>query len=207
MKRMLLVLVLLAATKVFGIPYTELNLTATKLRIDTLAPASGGYAEIVLLQSAVLPVWANTLEMYNSVTIARFSDDGATTVNTPYTSLGTLRLGYDAAGTDLGSGGGIATYWQFSNTEYDDGDYWVAIRYYDNAVKGSATKYGITSFKQIPTTAVVGESPTQGAYNPVWSTTQNNSYAIPAVPEPATMALFGLGGLALVIRRKLRKES
>lgn len=28
-----------------------------------------------------------------------------------------------------------------------------------------------------------------------------------AVPEPATMALFGLGGLALVIRRKMRKEA
>jgi hypothetical protein len=30
---------------------------------------------------------------------------------------------------------------------------------------------------------------------------------VAAVPEPATMALFGLGGLALVIRRKLRKEA
>lgn len=29
----------------------------------------------------------------------------------------------------------------------------------------------------------------------------------PAVPEPTTMALFGLGGLALMIRRKMRKEA
>lgn len=36
-----------------------------------------------------------------------------------------------------------------------------------------------------------------------WET--NGSWA--AVPEPATMALFGLGGLALVIRRKMRKEA
>lgn len=28
-----------------------------------------------------------------------------------------------------------------------------------------------------------------------------------AVPEPATMTLFGLGGLALIIRRKMRKEA
>lgn len=35
----------------------------------------------------------------------------------------------------------------------------------------------------------------------------NNHVEWTAVPEPATMALFGLGGLALIIRRKMRKEA
>lgn len=39
------------------------------------------------------------------------------------------------------------------------------------------------------------------------SVTSQNRVDWVAVPEPATMALFGLGGLALVIRRKMRKEA
>ena len=79
---------------------------------------------------------------------------------------------------------------------------------FDNAVPANSMSYLL-----LDTVALdVGAHDPQAAYTPgnpipTSGTVQFNGQAWQpmAVPEPATMGLLGLGGLALVLRRKMRK--
>lgn len=204
MKKALVVLSsLILATVSSALPTGQIDLSTTGgtagnpkgyFQIDGANIADGSYAEIVLLQSVSAPTWENTLTVYDSVTIARYSGDG----------LGSLSVGYKSDGTQTTYDSNIGATWSFTNPEYDDGDYWVAIRVFNNVNKTLASKYAISSFQQINLT--MGEPPSQGTQVVQWLPPRTVSYDIPAVPEPATLALFGLGGLALVLRKKMRKE-
>jgi hypothetical protein len=65
------------------------------------------------------------------------------------------------------------------------------------------TKAGSTD--GAPTTEVKSyvTSTTNTTINRFYATYENPEY----IPEPMTFVLYGLGGLALVIRRKIRKEA
>lgn len=73
------------------------------------------------------------------------------------------------------------------------------------ASPGAHTYYG---FSKIYTVDVSSIENTGDATFSTLSMSNNGqvTWTPVAVPEPATMALFGLGGLALVLRRKMRKE-
>jgi hypothetical protein len=80
---------------------------------------------------------------------------------------------------------------------------------YNAANKTDASKYLV-----VPTWKSVTLNPNQptSTLSTSWTSTNDRAaikYDNPlyAVPEPTTMALFGLGGLALVIRRKMRKDA
>ncbi len=78
---------------------------------------------------------------------------------------------------------------------------YATFRFYNAATKDGATKYGVLSGWQHLVNPAPGES-----YFPVSGTgVAKYDYPPAAIPEPATMTLVGLGGLAMVLRRKMRK--
>lgn len=150
-----------------------------------------------------------------------------TTANDPDTSMGwDTVFATDGSGTKIkfglitsvSSGSGAITassgqlgysVWDQDNfVENTDGsqNFYMKLYYSPTGVAspGNATYIGITHLytAQVRNLTSANVSVTMSNISP----TPHVSWTPVAVPEPATMALFGLGGLALVIRRKMRKE-
>ena len=165
----------------------------TDVDLETLTDA-GWYIEIILQENNVaynennyasyltIPGLANSYATYNE-TGASF--DGATLTD-----------------------GRAAMLWEYSTTDYVG--YYATYRFYNDASIENASKYGVLpTWYQI--TAVPSEDdPRPGnADQTILFAIGDKSYTqytVPVIPEPTTMALFGLGGLAMVLRRKMRKE-
>jgi hypothetical protein len=154
---------------------------------------NGWYAEVILQATAAA---------YNSGSYATYDIAGGSvgTLNNPNQYIGFLADG--SAWVD----GWVNEQVAFSSA----GSYYATWRVYNNSDKAKASKYLViptwTQFTSAPSKA--GDPATSDTV--VWADAGTDKgymqYDVPAVPEPATMALFGLGGLALVIRRKIRKE-
>lgn len=113
----------------------------------------------------------------------------------------------DGTGT---SAGRTSIEWTFSDTYYTEK--YATLRFYNNADKLAATKYGVLStWYQITATPSDALLRPETADQVVqWGSTGDKTYLkydIPAVPEPTSMALVGLGSLAMFIRRKMRKDA
>lgn len=166
----------------------------------SIAVPSGYYAELITSASATY----NDVNYETYTVLGQLSQDSGAT----YTHSD-VYVGKSFTGSALGDGK-LSMYWK--NDSVAAGQY-IAIRFYNATTVGAATKYGVTSFQALTKTGSVGGTPTAETISWTTSTTittQNRyytSYSLTPVPEPTTMALFGLGGLALVIRRKMRKEA
>ncbi|MFO7535742.1 MAG: PEP-CTERM sorting domain-containing protein [Kiritimatiellia bacterium] len=144
------------------------------------AAADGWYVEVIL---------SNTGGQYNSDTF------NAYTVVANYVGLHQIGSMYDNS-EELDPGHTVV---QWDNAAYGANVY-ATFRFYNNAVKASATKYGVLSGWQHLENPAPGES----YFFPDGSGAAKYDYPV-AIPEPATMTLVGLGGLAMVLRRKMRK--
>lgn len=161
----------------------------------------GFYAEIILSASGAAYT-AGTMEQFLSYGIAGetkgYYPDGVSTHMTGYAADGS------AISTATTKDGQAEVIWQYTDTALN-GSY-ATWRVYNNADKNLATKYLVLNWQKINVTP----SETYTAEVLSWNSTDTRDYMkydVPAVPEPATMALVGLGSLAMVIRRKLRKEA
>lgn len=170
------------------------------IALQTDALASGSYAELIIKQGSSYNPGANIYDTSWTVLGSLSQDNGAT-----YT-LPSVVVGKSVTGGTTFGNGKIGFKWV--NTSYNT-SYYVAIRFFDAATKGGATFYGVTGPLQLTKAGSTdGSSTTESK---TWSanttSTNNRYYAQYAVPEPTTMALFGLGGLAIMIRRKMKKEA
>lgn len=191
------------SSMLMAVPSAQVNLSATFSRnyfyqnatFTTPTPA-GWYVEVIL--SANNNAY-NDANYGNGTYIVIGESFGAYPGALPYHETGKL-----ASGTAT-SAGRASVSWTFSTTTYDN--YYATFRFYNNSVKASATSYGVLpSWKQI----TVDPAETPASVNLGFTTTGERGYiqySLTPVPEPTTMALFGLGGLALVIRRKMRKDA
>jgi hypothetical protein len=89
---------------------------------------------------------------------------------------------------------------------------YATVRFYDAPTKESAKYYGVLStWYQITATPVGADTiprPTTADQIIFMGNPGDRVVAdIPAVPEPTSMALVGLGSLAMLIRRKMRKDA
>ncbi len=150
---------------------------------------TGYYLEVILSQDNVY----NTSEYLT-----------ATIIGTGFGTLsGTHAMGYTSSGVAVGDGKASIT-WTFSTTTYDN--YYASFRFYNHADKAQATKYGVLGFKQI-TVDPVNEGDSPAVQYLSYNEANESGYTQYAIPEPATMTLIGLGGLAMVLRRKMRKTA
>jgi hypothetical protein len=160
---------------------------------------AGWYCEIILQAANTAYVEGN----FASYLIAA-PQAGETGVGFYDPSFANHQTGKNAAGAALNPGRSQII-WQYTVTT----DYYATWRVYNAAAKTDASMYlvvptwkSITLDPNIPTATQIIS----------WSSTNDRAqikYDNPlyAVPEPTTMALFGLGGLALVLRRKMRKDA
>lgn len=165
--------------------------------------ADGWYVEAILSSSATFNAGlANDLTYFNSFTIV---GDGpgtlGTLVNSPI-------MGSKVDGTQYNTNGKTGIQATFSDTEGSVNGMYFSIRAYNSTSKTLASKYGVLTFQLND----VGPGAGSPFKNLDWTTSATRTYLqydnpLYAVPEPATLALFGLGGLALVIRKKMRKEA
>lgn len=201
MKKLLITagVLVIAASSVMAVPTAQVTLGMTRDLFFqdaafTTPTLSGWYVEIILQQNNVAYNSAN----YATYTVAA-SDVGFYNPLQTYHETGKL-----ANGTATSAGRSQVS-WQFTVTTYDN--YYASWRVYDNADKSKATKYLVVpTWKQV---TLDPNEPTSTA-NITWSSTADRAYtkySLTPVPEPTTMALFGLGGLALVLRRKMRKDA
>jgi hypothetical protein len=160
---------------------------------------AGWYAEIILQAANTAYVEGN----FASYLIAA-PQLGETGVGVYGSGAGFHETGKNATGGAI-SAGRSQIIWQYTTTT----DYYATWRVYNAAAKTDASKYLV-----VPTWKLITLDPNEptSSLNVNWSSTAdraNIKYDNPlySVPEPTTMALFGLGGLALVIRRKMRKDA
>jgi hypothetical protein len=204
MKKVLAIVgVLAAATSIsLAAASAQITLSATFSRdyfyqnVGLTTPtAAGWYVEVILSSAQSAYVHAN----YDSYIVIG-EDFGTYYSGGPYHETGKL-----ASGSATSSGRSSVS-WTFSTTTYDN--YYATFRFYNNSVKASATSYGVLpTWKQV-TLDPADPAPAQQSLG--FTTTADRgyiAYSLTPVPEPTTMALFGLGGLALVIRRKMRKDA
>ena len=116
-------------------------------------------------------------------------------------------VGTTAAGTTTAGDGHIGLKWL--NTSYNT-DYYIALRFYDAANKDDATYYGVAGIYKLTKSGSTEGAPDWEIKTFVTKTTNNNNrywtqYEMFPIPEPSTLALVGLGGLALVLRRRMKK--
>ena len=115
--------------------------------------------------------------------------------------LSTFDFGNGSGVTTLNLGGGnleldkdyeIQVFWAYDNWDhgYGDGN--------GNNVILTEPAYVIGTFTADGTTQTFDLRPVDGS----WTEAHLNAYQIRAVPEPSSAALFGLGGLALILRRR-----
>ncbi len=204
MKKMIILALTMTAAFVMAAPitvtYQTAGLQAGLYDEFSVALASGSYAELIIRQ--------------DSIYSAAEYDDW-----TVLATLGYAEGPFNLNNVDVGTtAGGLTGYGdgkiglKFYNDSYDT-SYYIALRFYNSADKGSATYYGVMTPYKLTKAGSTDGAPTTELANFITSTsntTQNRFYtdiSVPAIPEPTTMALFGLGGLAMVIRRKMRKEA
>jgi hypothetical protein len=204
MKKILSIMCVVAVTAsvyAAGTAQVNMSMTQTLLWQDALTTTEGGwYVEAIL--SANNNVYNSALFTTESDYIVIGEDFGTIPGAIPYHQTGKTATGGTINNGRVGMG------YQFTSSIYDN--YYVTLRFYNGTSKTTASKYGvIPTWKQI---TVDPNAPTANQ-NPIWSSVANDKAFIQynnplyAVPEPTTMALFGLGGLALVIRRKMRKDA
>jgi len=155
---------------------------------------SGSYAELIVLTSATYD--PNQFASYVVLTTCGYGQ--------PY-NLDHFYVGTSATGSTTFGDGRVGIKWY--NTQYDT-SYYIAIRFYNNPDKNYATAYGVMTPYQLTksgSTVGIGTTETKTYVNPpfrYWT-----QYELTPIPEPASLALVGLGGLALVLRRKMQKEA
>jgi len=159
----------------------------------TTPVAAGSYAELILLTSSTYD--HNQFSSYTVLTTCGYGTG-------PF-NLSSFIVGKSALGDDWGNGR-IGIKWL--NTQYDT-SYYIAIRFYNNPDKNYATAYGVmTPYKLTKSGSTDGLPDSESKHYPSankWWT----EYPHTPIPEPASLALVGLGGLALVLRRKMQKEA
>jgi hypothetical protein len=160
---------------------------------------AGWYCEIILQAANTAYVEAN----FATYLIAA-PQAGETGVGIYRPGFALHQTGKDSANNNISSARSQIT-WQYTT----DTDYYATWRVYNAANKTDASKYLV-----VPTWKSVTLNPNQptSTLSTSWTSTNDRAaikYDNPlySVPEPTTMALFGLGGLALVIRRKMRKDA
>ena len=194
---------MVASTVVVAVPSAQVTLSATFARdyfyqdsAFTQATPAGWYLEVILAASN---------GAYDTSKFADYTVIGETFGSYP-AALSYHQTGKLADGTAALSTGRGAISWTFSTTTYDN--YYATFRFYNDADKAKATKYGILpTWKQV-TLDPADPAPSQQSLG--FTTAADRAYTkydVPAVPEPTTMALFGLSGLGLFLRRKMRKEA
>ena len=125
---------------------------------------------------------------------------------------------YDQGGS-WGEGTGT---WDILNYSFDDTDSWKSLsvtyigddgsnmKLQSGGVDFTTTALDLSGLSAGAHTISIYWGPVDGCYDNNWdeTTQQAKNYTASftkAVPEPATMSLLGLGALAMVLRRKLRK--
>ncbi len=155
---------------------------------------SGYYAELILLSTDtyVHSQYAN----YEVLTTIGY---GTGPYDQNYALVGTT-----AAGTTTAGDGHIGLKWL--NTSYST-DYYIALRFYNAQTKQDATFYGVAGIYKLTKSGSTSGPPDWEIKTFTTNTTNNDNrvYTMFPIPEPSTMALIGLGGLALVLRRRLKK--
>lgn len=206
MKKVLIAIGVLAmaASSVFAVPTGQASFSMTQNLFwqdsgFSVSTPAGWYVEIILQQNNVAYNYDNASQAaFDSYLVAGSTGVGFLNPAASYHETGKLSTG---AAT---SSGRASVSWQFTVTTYDN--YYASWRVFNNADKAKATKYLVVpTWKQV----TVDPAAITANQNISWTTLTTDrayqKYDMPAIPEPATMALFGLGGLALVIRRKLNK--
>jgi len=201
MKKRVWLLGAIAATGITAAPVTvtyQTGGTPPALYLDsgyTTPVPSGSYAELILLTSETYD--HNQFASYVVLTTCGYSAG-------PY-NLDHFYVGTAAGGATTMGDGKIGIKWL--NTQYDT-SYYIAIRFYNNPDKNYATAYGVmTPYKltKSGSTDGIGITESKTYVSPTYM--YWTQYELTPIPEPASLALVGLGGLALVLRRKMRKEA
>jgi len=155
---------------------------------------SGSYAELIVLTSAT----------YDHDQFASYVVLTTCGYGTPY-NLDHFYVGTSATGSTTFGDGKVGIKWL--NTQYDT-SYYIAIRFYNNPDKNYATAYGVmTPYKLTKSGSTDGNPTTESKTYSAPTYLYWTQYPHTPIPEPASLALVGLGGLALVLRRKMRKEA
>ncbi len=186
--------VIFDAASGFAMFYTVGTYQASERALD------GWYAEIILQSGNA----AYVKENFATYSVAGV-DFGNYIAGNTYHEVGKYANG--TAITTSTADGRAQIKWEFTDTAISS--YYATWRVYNNADKKLATKYLVLGWQQLNTTP---GDPAPAIKTLFWTTTSPDqrgqmTYDASAVPEPTAMALFGLSGLALVLRRKMRKDA
>jgi len=202
MKKMVgLVIATVVSAGVIAAPVTVTYSTAgtpPSLYLDasyTTPVPSGSYAELILLTSATYD--PNQFASYVVLTTCGYGQ--------PY-NLDHFYVGTSATGATTFGDGRVGIKWY--NTQYDT-SYYIAIRFYNHPDKNYATAYGVMTPYKLQNAGTKDNDPEKTELKYYVSPTYRywTEYPHTPIPEPASLALVGLGGLALVLRRKMQKEA
>ncbi len=185
----------LVAGAAMAVPTATVTFTTTADLLyanPTTLATSGWYVEIILAESA---------GAYNESLIYQ-------------TIPSVARAGYINNDPVADSSGQFALDFSFTQTDSTYLGKYASVRFYDNYDKAVATKYGVLSSWYEVTASPVGADgdPRPTTADQVIFLGKSGDkvtldYDVPAVPEPTSMALVGLGSLAMLIRRKMRKDA
>lgn len=154
---------------------------------------TGYYAELILLQTDTY-----VHSQYSSYEVLPTIGYGTGPYNQNYALVGMAADGSSAGAGYIGL--------KWLNTSYNT-SYYIALRFYNSETKSAATWYGVTTPYKLTKTGSTSGSPDWEIKTFVTNTNNNDNqfYTMYPIPEPTTLLLVGMGGLALGLRRKMSR--
>ena len=154
---------------------------------------TGYYAELILLTTDTY-----VHSQYSSYEVLTTIGYGTGPYDQNYALVGTAADGSSAGDGHIGL--------KWLNTSYDT-SYYIALRFYDAASKSAATWYGVTTPYKLTKSGSTSGPPDWEIKTFATNTSNNDNkfYTMYPIPEPTTLLLVGMGGLALGLRRKMSR--